>query len=320
MTQKRIFVTGASGCIGHYVAEALIQETDHELFFLVRTPAKLKFDYQARPGIKLLEGDLYEIERHSELLKTVDVAILIATSWGGSQEVLDINVEKTVKLVNLLDPTLCQQVIYFSTASILDRTNQPLPQAGDIGTDYIRSKYLAYQALQQAPLASKLTVLFPTLVFGGNDRFPKSHLSSGLKDVVKWLNLVRFFQADGSFHFIHARDIAQIVQHLVDHSPSSAESRQLVLGNTCLTINQTVEQLCEYFRQPIYFRIPLYLWLADLFIFLFRVQVGDWERFSLHYRHFTHQNVVNPLSFGLQPYAPRLSDVFRVSGITPAEG
>ncbi|MHC5828542.1 MAG: NAD-dependent epimerase/dehydratase family protein, partial [Nostoc sp.] len=30
MSQKRILVTGASGCIGHYLTEALIKETDYE--------------------------------------------------------------------------------------------------------------------------------------------------------------------------------------------------------------------------------------------------------------------------------------------------
>ncbi|MEO1184834.1 MAG: NAD(P)-dependent oxidoreductase, partial [Cyanobacteria bacterium J06636_27] len=34
MSQKRILVTGASGCIGHYISELLIQETQHELYLL----------------------------------------------------------------------------------------------------------------------------------------------------------------------------------------------------------------------------------------------------------------------------------------------
>lgn len=315
MTPKRIFVTGASGCIGHYVVDALIQETDHELFLLVRNPAKLKFDYNARPGIKLLQGDLQEIEQFEPLLKTVDCAILIATSWGGVEESQEINVNKTKSLVDLLNPELCQQVIYFSTASILDRDNQLLPEAGEIGTDYIRSKYFGHKALMQTTLADRITVLYPTLVFGGNEQFPKSHLTGGLGEVTKWIKLVRFFQADASFHFMHTRDIAQVVVHLVDHPPGPEESHHLVLGNERLTANQLIAQLCDYFHQRIYFRIPLYLWLGNLFIFIFQIQIGDWERFSINYRHFTHRGVVNPSSFGLTPYYPRLADVLRISGV-----
>ncbi|MFM7577798.1 MAG: NAD(P)-dependent oxidoreductase, partial [Microcystaceae cyanobacterium] len=36
---KRLFITGISGCIGHYLADLLIEQTDYELFLLVRNPA-----------------------------------------------------------------------------------------------------------------------------------------------------------------------------------------------------------------------------------------------------------------------------------------
>ena len=58
---KRILVTGASGCIGHYLSEALIQETEHELYLLVRNPNKLQLDTQSRPGITVLQGDMGQI-------------------------------------------------------------------------------------------------------------------------------------------------------------------------------------------------------------------------------------------------------------------
>ncbi|MBD2325564.1 NAD(P)-dependent oxidoreductase [Alkalinema sp. FACHB-956] len=315
MTHKRIFVTGASGCIGHYMVDQLIHQTQHELFLLVRNPEKLKFDYNARPGIKLLVGDIKEIDRFAALLQTIDCAILAATSWGGFEEVYDVNVTKTQELINLLNPDLCQQIIYFSTASILDRQNQPLPEAGQFGTDYIRSKYLCHQELQHSPWKDKITTVYPTLVFGGDDRFPKSHLSSGLKDVVKWIKLIRFFRADGSFHFIHGRDIAQVVNYFVDHPPALGERRDFVLGNDRYSVDRVISEVCAYLKIPIYFRIPLYTWLADLITFLFRIQMADWDRFSLRYRHFTHQQVVNPQTFGLVSYCSTLGDVLRITGI-----
>ena len=166
MTPKRIFLTGASGCIGHYIAEALIQETEHELYLLVRNPDKLGFDYEARPGVTILRADLRQIERFADLLKTMDTAILAATAWGGSQEAFDINVVKTIRLMDLLDPALCEQVIYFSTASVLDQNNQLLKQARQLGTDYIRSKYDCLVRLSKLAIAPKFTTVFPTLVLG----------------------------------------------------------------------------------------------------------------------------------------------------------
>ncbi len=323
MTPKRIFLTGASGCIGHYITEALITETEHELYLLVRDPDKLGFDYEARSGITIFQGDLREISQFGNLLKTMDVAILTATAWGGAAEVFDINVIKTIRLMELLNPKICEQVIYFSTSSILDRNNQLLREAGQLGTDYIRSKYDCLRRLSKLAIAPKITTLFPTLVLGGDENKPYSHLSSGIADVAKWASLLRWFKADGSFHFIHAQDIAQVVRYLVDHpypmesneQTDPESSKRLVLGNQAITVNQFVEEGCNYLGQKIYLRLPLYSWLANILIVLFRIQMSAWDRFCLKYRHFTHQNPINPGTFGLPTYCPTLSDVLKISGI-----
>ena len=228
MNRQRILVTGASGCIGHYISEALIQETDCELYLLVRNPNKLQVNTSSRPGVTVIQGDMRDIEQKADLLKTIDVAVLTATVWGG-EDIFEINVNKTIKLLNLLDPEKCQQVIYFSTASVLDRHNQLLPQAEEIGTDYIRSKYNCLSKLSELAIAPKITELFPTLVLGGDAQKPYSHLSAGLPDVPKWMNLARFLQADGSFHFIHGRDIAQVVRYLIENPPTANQPRQLVV-------------------------------------------------------------------------------------------
>lgn len=328
MTPKRIFLTGASGCIGHYITEALIQETNHELYLLVRNPGKLGFDHEARPGITILQGDLRQIEHFGELLKTMDAAILAATAWGGPQESFDINVVKTIRLMELLDPMVCEQVIYFSTASLLDRNNKLLREARQLGTDYIRSKYDCLTRLSKLAIAPNITTLFPTLVLGGEPNKPYSHISSGIGDVVKWVDLIRWFKADASFHFIHARDIAQVVRYLIDNPrqpdftiedtrtvEDTRASDRLILGNPRLTVNQAVEEACAYRGKKIYFRIPLTPWLADLLIVLFQIQMSAWDRFSLNYRHFTHQDPINPGTFGLPTYCATFTDVLRISGI-----
>ncbi len=314
MTPKRILVTGASGCIGHYITETLIEQTEHELYLLVRNPHKLQVNTQSRPGITVLQGDMGKIEQFTDLLKTIDTAVLTATVWGGD-DIFDINVTKTVELMNLLDPNVCQQVIYFSTESILDRHNQLLKEAGEIGTDYIRSKYECFQKLANTVIASKITKVFPTLVLGGDQTKPYSHLSAGIPDIAKLINIIRFFKADGSFHFIHGKDVAQVVSYLIDNPPKNDESRQLVLGQKRITADEAVEEACEYLNKKIYLRIPLSLGLANILIPLFRIQMAAWDRFCLTYRHFSHENPVNPESIGLQNYCATFSDVLRVHGV-----
>jgi len=314
---KRLLITGASGCIGHYIVEALLNDTPHELFLLVRQPQKLQLNLEAYPQVHILQGSLSDIETFAALLATMDGAILVATAWGGNQDLYDINVRRNLQLMTLLDPERCQQVIYFSTASILDHQQRPLPEAETLGTGYIRTKYQCHQRLQELAIYPRITTLFPTLVFGGDKDKPYSHISAGLADVIKWMGLIRFFKADGSFHFIHARDIALVVRHLVDHPTQPSSPRQYVLGNARLTANQAIEEACDYLGQRLYLRVPLSMWLADVFIRVFRVRMAAWDRFCLHYRHFSYDNAVNPASFGLEPYCPSFGDLLRVSGIPP---
>lgn len=317
MNSKKIFITGASGCIGHYLVETLIQQTKHELYLLVRNPDKLNIDYNARPGIHILESDLREISRWKELLKTMNVAILAATAWGGTQEVFDINVIKTIKLLTFLNPEVCEQVVYFSTASVLDRHNKLLREANQFGTDYIRSKYEVLYQLSRMKNLPPITAVFPTLVLGGDEVKPYSHLSSGLPSIVKYINLMRWLRADGSFHFIHAEDIARVIRYLVDNpDPKNVEVRKLVLGNSAVTVNEAVKEVCKYLNKLNLFGFPLSRWLVEVLIFVFRVQMAPWDRFCLEYRHFTYENPVNPATFGLPTYCSTMADVLRTRGIS----
>lgn len=321
----RILLTGASGCIGHYLAERLIQQTEHELYLLVRNPQKLQLDLSIRPGIHVLTGDMLDLEPLQALLPTVEIAILAATAWGGD-DTFEVNVTQTHALLRSLDPGKCQQVFYFSTASILGRENQLLPEAGTLGTDYIRSKFVCYQQLAELAqgqdpvksIAAKMTVLFPTLVFGGEEgQKPLSHISGGVREVVRWIDLARFLKAEGSFHITHGYDIAQVVSYLIEHpltGPTLAD-RHCVLGSPVMTVNQAIAEICAYLHKPLRFQIALSPGLTNFIIWAFRIQMDTWSYFSIQYRHFIYQNPVYPARFGLKNHCATITDVLRLSGL-----
>ncbi len=318
MTRKRIFITGATGCVGHYVAETLLRETDHELYLLVRTPGRLRLTTSGRPGVNVLQGDLRHIRQFGGLLKTMQVAVHAAADWGGTHAFF-INVAKTVELFDLLDPSVCEQALYFSTSSILHRDNTPIDEAGEIGTDYIRSKYDCLKRLPDLAIAPRITVLFPTSVLGGDAHRPRSFLSDGVPALVKWMDVIRFFRADAGFHFIHAHDIAQLVRYFVEHPVNATAPRSFVLGQAPLTLNQAVEDICAYLGKKIYFRMPVPMALVKLVVIVSqrRIPYRDrlWDRFCLDHRDFTHDNPVNPATFGLPSLCPTLTDVLRAAGI-----
>lgn len=319
MVNQRIFITGGSGCVGHYLAEKLINHTEHELFFLVRNPNKLTFNFHTRPGVHLLTGDLQNITPFVELLPTMNSVVLLATQWGGDKT-FAVNVEANLRIMQALNPAVCEQVIYFSTASILDKNLQLLPQAKTLGTEYIRSKYICYEELKKLAVYNRLTVMFPTLIFGGDKDKPYSHISTGLDQLPRYLKWLRWLRADGCFHFIHAQDIAEVLLYYLAHP--AGEFRQFVLGNEVIFLNQALRELCTYFG----LNVPR--WQLDLtprrVAFLMRVarwlgvQFIPWDDFCAEYRYFCYEPVLNPTQLGLTPHCQTLSELLVVLGIPSA--
>ncbi len=315
---RKILITGASGCIGHYVTEALATDPDAELILFVRNPQKLRLDPRWRSEVTVVPGDMREINRHADLLRTVNVAILAATEWGGP-DAREINVNRTLELLHLLDPAVCTQVLYFSTASVLDRANRPLPEAATFGTWYIRSKYEALLRLGEAPVADRTTILAPSLVFATEGDKPHSFFSIDVPVFMKYVvGLARFFSLDGSFHFIHARDVAQVVRHLVQHPDLGGGLRTMVLGQEAVTFDQMAGEVIAAQGKRTYLRLPLPLSALSRIVPLFQrhilVEDRQWGAFCLRYRHFTHASVINPSTFGLPTYCSTLVRALQIAG------
>ena len=163
----RILITGASGCVGQYTASWLLENSDAELLLWLRDPSKLTAIAADHPRVHLLVGDLRESDRFASELATVNRVIHTATAWGDPERAQQVNVVAVKRILSWLDPNKLQQVVYFSTASILDRHLQPLPEALAYGTEYIQTKAQCLQELERHPLAERIVAVFPTLVFGG---------------------------------------------------------------------------------------------------------------------------------------------------------
>ncbi|MGH7713584.1 MAG: NAD-dependent epimerase/dehydratase family protein, partial [Gemmatimonadaceae bacterium] len=208
---SRIFITGATGCIGQYVVEALLRETEHELALAVRNPERVPLPQREHARVQLVVGDLRDTARWSQAARDADGAVLIATSWTAGNESDAVNVDATAALLSRFDPARCRRVIYFSTASILDADGRMLAEAETLGTPYIRSKLRMRRVLDARGQRAPLAILYPTLVLGGDATHAASHVSKILADAVRHRRWLRWFAGDASFHVIHAADIAQIV-------------------------------------------------------------------------------------------------------------
>ncbi|MCX5750431.1 MAG: NAD(P)-dependent oxidoreductase [Candidatus Saganbacteria bacterium] len=300
---KKLFITGASGCVGHYLFDELIKNRDYELFLLVRDPRKLLFNYKNYPNVHLLEGDLQGIEKFKDTLKEMDYLIHLAVDWTQGEP----NYQHTIKLFELLDPVRCQKAIYFSTASILNREHQPFKELPDIGTCYIWSKFFAYRELPKLPIYPKITTLFPTLLVGGDKNHPYSHVAHGIQITKKWIPLIRFLNVEGGVHFIHAEDAAKIAAYLLEN-PSPG--KELVLGYDYMSVNEIINRLCAYFKIKRWFKIKLPFVLLKKLVDYFNIQVSPWDLFCAEYKYFKY-NTVRPSTFGLASRFQAFEDLLK---------
>ncbi|MEB3270695.1 MAG: NAD(P)-dependent oxidoreductase [Synechococcus sp.] len=322
----RILITGASGCVGQHIAAQLLHETDAELLLWLRDPDKLTAVPADHPRISLLVGDLRHMEPHRVAIASVSRIIHTATAWGDPERARQVNVEAVKELLAAADPQRLEQVVYFSTASILNRELQLLPEALACGTEYIQTKATCLQQLEQHPLADRIVAVFPTLVFGGrvdgSGLFPTSYLTAGLREAVRWLWLAKWLRTDASFHFIHAGDIARVCVHLAttphqaNPEPGQGPLRRLVLGQPAVSVNGTVRRLCRW-RRSFYppLAVDLRGWLIEGLIRLLRLEINAWDRFSIRQRHFVHDPISPPERFGLVSQAASLEAVLEQAAV-----
>eukprot|EP00871_Galdieria_phlegrea_P003273 jgi/Galph1/3947/GphlegSOOS_G2605.1 len=320
---KIILISGATGCIGNAILKSLLQNTQHRVKLIVRKGSVWKLDsnllktYSNR--CQLLIGDLRDKSFLTNAVKGVNCAILAATSWGGD-DAFDVNVTSTLQIIHSL-PHFCD-VYYFSTASVIDSDGSLLEEAFKYGTAYLRSKYVALQRLlEEVPLSQRVTVIFPTLVFGQN-----SHLENAYSQIRSMMVYLKHIYLDASAHLIHAVDAASIIVHLVDmRSPvtgftwhPSDPSRVLpavVLGQPKFTADQVFRFICakeNITLSPL--RIPLLsVFPSFLLIILIRHfggTVDPWVLYCLRKRHFTYTNAVAPETFGLVSKVKTISQLF----------
>lgn len=307
----RILITGASGCVGQYIVEELQNNTDHDLVLFLRDRRRLPLPREALSRVEIVEGDLRDAGQKAAAFRGVEVAILLATAWGGD-ETFDVTVHANVALADILIAQGCRSILYFATASVLTPRGELSDMARDLGTDYIRAKWALVQELEKRSDKSTLIGLFPTLVLGGRiapPSKPLSHFAKLLKQIAPWMRAGRFFTAPGRFHIIHAADIAIMVRFLTERQVSRPHSSErIVLGNPARTVDQLLAEFCQHTGRSVRPLISISPRLAAIFIRIFRIQLSPWDRYCMENPDQSYVETACPQSYGLHAAAPRLTD------------
>ena len=99
-------------------------------------------------------------------------------------------------------------------------------------------------------------------------------------------------------------------------SISRKKIRKFVLGQPYISIDVAIQTLLRWKGMSKVPQIPLWPWLIELLTILLPIQITNWDRFSLRQKHFIHEPVTSPETFGGISHAKTLSQVLHNSGLS----
>jgi len=177
----KVFVTGATGFVGHHVAKALAAE-GADMRLLVRKSSNLA-NLEGVGGATVI-GDLAEPESLKPALAGCDAVVHVAADYRlwipDPAAMYRANVDGTRELLRMAREAGVKRFVYtssvatmhFRTDGIIINEDTPVVLADMVG-HYKRSKFMAEQeAMKAAQAGQQVIILNPTTPIGPNDRKP----------------------------------------------------------------------------------------------------------------------------------------------------
>jgi dihydroflavonol-4-reductase len=241
----RIFLTGATGFVGHHVAKALAAE-GADLRMLVRKTSNLN-NLEGIPG-ETVAGDLARPESFAPALEGCDAVVHVAADyrlWIRDPDTMyRANVDGTRDLLKLAREAKVRRVVYtssvatmhFRTDGIVINEDTPVSLADMVG-HYKRSKFMAeQQALAAAQDGQQVIILNPTTPIGPNDAKPTP---TG-RIFVDFLNRKFPAYVDTGLNLV---DVAEVARMHVTALTMGQPGRRYILGGENLTLKQILDKM-----------------------------------------------------------------------------
>ena len=241
----KVFLTGATGFVGHHVARVLAAE-GADLRLLVRKSSNL----ENLEGIKgdTVVGDLLAPESLRTALAGCDAVMHVAADYRlwirDPAAMYKANVDGTRELLRMAREAGVPRVVYTSSVATMHfRTdglviNEDTPVSlKDMVGHYKRSKFLAeLEAIKAAQGGQKVMILNPTTPIGPNDAKPTP---TG-RIFVDFLNGKFPAYMDTGLNLV---DVAEVARTHVSALTVGTPGKRYILGGENLTLKQILDKM-----------------------------------------------------------------------------
>lgn len=246
-----IFLTGANGLIGSFIARQLLSE-GYAIRALKRKHADLSLLNDIKNKIEWIEGDICDISLLNDSLKNIECIIhsaaIVSFSPGREEEMLRINTGGTANLVNAALNNKIPRFCHISSVAALGRKKDAtvidegsLWENSRLNSNYARSKYLAelevWRGIEEGLNA---VIVNPSIVLG------PGNWNGGSTRLFKYAFGNHWFYPPGEMNYIDVRDVAQVVCTLMGH-PIHSERFILNAGN--ISYKKFLEQAALLFKK-----------------------------------------------------------------------
>jgi dihydroflavonol-4-reductase len=241
----KVFVTGATGFVGHHVAKASASEGAN-LRLLTRKSSNLA-NLEGIPG-ETVVGDLSDPASLRSALQGCDAVVHVAADYRlwipDPAAMYRANVDGTRELLRMAREAGVKRFVYtssvatmhFRTDGIVINEDTPVSLKDMVG-HYKRSKFLAEQeAIKAAQSGQQVVILNPTTPIGPNDRKPTP---TG-RIFVDFLNKKFPAYVDTGLNLV---DVTEVARAHVLALTKGTPGRRYILGGENLTLKQILDKM-----------------------------------------------------------------------------
>jgi len=248
----KVFLTGATGFVGHHVAHALAAQ-GADLRLLVRKSSNLQ-NLEGIRGETVL-GDLLDPESLRSGLEGCDALMHVAADYRlwirDPKSMYRANVDGTRELLRMARETGVKRVVYTSSVATMHfRTdglviNEDTPVSlKDMVGHYKRSKFLAeLEAIQAAKSGQQVIILNPTTPIGPYDWKPTP---TG-RIFVDFLNRKFPAYVDTGLNLV---DVTEVARTHVAALTVGKPGKRYILGGENLTLKQILDKMAAITSLP----------------------------------------------------------------------